>query len=107
MLSENVTPEQLLSYLSPDQQKAFEEILKDPRKAGALLDSAEARDADWLYWWQLDSTGDDVKGKGKARPTPLERERLIERQSRGELPLSYNLLAIMCVASAHKRTRQY
>lgn len=95
ILVENISPEELLSYLSDEQRKAFEDILKDPQKAQALLDLNQELDDPAIYWWQTSMPNEDVKGKGRERPLPLDKTLLLPVSSQSALPLEYNLLAIM------------
>jgi hypothetical protein len=97
--AENISEEDLLGYLSPEQRKAFEDILKDPEKARQLLDMDNEQDESDSYWWQqslLDGDGNGIgKGKGKARPIPLDRSLLLPVPFKTELALEHNLLAIV------------
>ena len=99
-MPDDLSPEELLAHLSPEQRKAFEALLADPERAAELLQEDDAPLDPQQFWWYrsaLDAQVDqkDRKGKGRQRPAPLPTGKLLQSTGSSELNLGYNLVAIL------------
>ena len=99
-MPDDLSPEELLAHLSPEQRRAFEALLADPERAAELLQEDNAPLDPQQFWWYrsaLDAEVDqkDRKRKGRERPEPISKDKLLQSTASSELDLGYNLVAIL------------
>lgn len=99
-LPDDLSPEQLLAHLNPEQRKAFEALLADPERAAELLQEEDAPLDPQQFWWYRSTLDADVdqkdrKGKGRERPKPIPKDKLLQSTASSELDLGHNLVAIL------------
>lgn len=91
---DSLPPEEILKHLTPEQRRAFEELLADPTKAAGLF---SASDEDQTYWWsqnqQLSESDTDSTSR-KLVPAAIPRAKLL-KPSAAASSLGGNLVAIL------------
>lgn len=89
---DNMSPEEILKHLTPEQRLEFEEMLADPAKAAGLLDLENMNRSCW--WLSESKTVDEESVTTSRFPTSLQRTRLL-KSTASAVTLQYNLLAIL------------
>lgn len=83
--------------LSPEQQKEFQEILKDPKRAEELLLANE--EPTKQFWWEMGLMDEETMSSDvPSKPEVFPPEKLLPVPNQDPLDLSYNLAAIVYVA---------